>query len=40
MNRLTLDYTKMTACIFNGSDSECKNEYDEKKWNIVFKVVE
>lgn len=40
MNRLTLDYTKMTTCIFNGSDSECKNEYDEKKWNIVFKVVE
>lgn len=40
MNRLTLEYTKLTACIFYGSDSECKNEYDEKKLNIVFKVVE
>lgn len=40
MNRLTLECTKLTACIFHGSDSQCKNEYDEKKWNIAFKVVE
>lgn len=31
MNKLTSEYTKLTACIFYGSDSERKNEYDEKK---------
>lgn len=32
--------TKLTAWVFYGSDSECKNEYDEKKLNTAFKVVE